>query len=216
MTGSKKKVAGIILGAGSASRMGQPKQLLPFGTTTLLGQVVKTAAASALSQIIVVLGYKAEHIVQHLDLSRADIVINTEYAQGQSTSLIKGLEKVFSDCDAAMFLLGDQPLVTVDIINRLINAHETANALITIPYCDGQRGNPVIIARPLFQNLAALSADTGARAVFDAFKESILPVLISDPAILFDVDTMEDYEHLTMGSNLRLWIQNRSDGSGKP
>jgi len=198
MNFSKKKVAGVILAAGSASRMGKIKQLMPFGKTTLLGQVLKTATASALHEIIVVLGYQAEQINQHLDLSNATIVINKEYAKGQSTSLIKGLEKVSSVCDAAMFLLGDQPLVTAEIINRLINAFETANALITIPCCNGKRGNPVIIARPLFHNLTSLSADTGARAVFEVFRESIYHVPISDTAILFDVDTMEDYERLIL------------------
>ena len=192
----RKKIAGVILAAGSASRMGKTKQLMPFGKTTLLGQVVENAKESALHEIIVVLGHKADEIRQTLDLSNTKIIINKGYSKGQSTSLIKGLENISSVCDAAIFLLGDQPLVTADIINRLINAFETSSAPIIIPYCNGTRGNPVIIARPLFHRLKSLSADIGARALFDEFKKSILKVQIPDNAILIDVDTMDDYERL--------------------
>ncbi|RLB93286.1 MAG: molybdenum cofactor cytidylyltransferase [Deltaproteobacteria bacterium] len=196
MNPPQKKIAGVILAAGSSSRMGKTKQLMPFGKTTLLGQVVEAAKESALHEIIIVLGYKAEQICQTLDPANTKIILNKDYSNGQSTSLIKGLENVSSVCDAAMFLLGDQPLVTAAIINRLMNAFEAANALITIPYCNDQRGNPVIIARPLFHRLKSLSADIGARDLFDEFKESILKVQITDKAILIDVDTMDDYKNL--------------------
>ncbi|WP_300456806.1 nucleotidyltransferase family protein [Desulfobacula sp.] len=196
MTAAPKKIAGIILAAGSGSRMGRTKQLLPFGKTTLLGQVIQHAKASRLHDIIVVLGHDADKICQTLDLSGTRVIRNTAYAKGQSTSLIKGLEIVSPVCDAAMFLLGDQPLVTATIINRLVDAFETSVAPIVIPYCNGIRGNPVIIARPLFSHLASLSADTGARVLFEAFKTSIRKVLFQDDAILVDVDTMADYERL--------------------
>lgn len=198
---SHQKISGIILAAGVSSRMGKTKQLMPFGKTTLLGQVVKTAEKSALDEIIVVLGHRADEIGQTLDLDlcRTKIVINTEYAKGQSTSLIKGLGMVSPVCSAAMFLLGDQPLVTAGIINRLITAFETDTPLITIPCCNGRQGNPVIIARPLFHHLTGLTADTGARVLFDRFKKSIHIVQIEDTAIFADVDTMADYEKIILG-----------------
>ena len=150
MSFSKKKISGVILAAGSASRMGKTKQLLSFGKNTLLGQVVQNAGESVLHEIIVVLGHSADEIEKVIDLSGTKVVMNTAYLEGQSTSLIKGLENVSSICDAAIFLLGDQPLVTAAIINRLIDAYETSSAPIVIPYCKVKRGNPVIIARSLF------------------------------------------------------------------
>ena len=200
MSTSSKKIAGVILAAGSASRMGKTKQLLPFGKRTLLGQVVQHAKKSGLHEIIVVLGHDADKIERAIDFSGTKIIRNTAYSKGQSTSLIKGLENISSICDAAMFLLGDQPFVTAGIINKLINAFETSNAPIVIPYCHGKRGNPVIIAKSLFHRLKSLSADTGARALFNEFKKSILKVSVPDEAILVDVDTMDDY-HVQANAN---------------
>ncbi len=196
MSVTNKKIAGVILAAGSASRMGQTKQLLPFKNNTLLGQVVQNARESSLHEIIVVLGHSADEIEKAIDLSGTKVVRNTAYSKGQSTSLIKGLEKVSSVCDAAIFLLGDQPLVTAAIINRLINEFKISTAPIVIPYCNGKRGNPVIIARSLFHRLKSLSGDTGPRVLFDEFKKSILKVSIPDKAILIDVDTKDDYKKL--------------------
>lgn len=196
MSGSGKKIAGIILAAGSASRMGKTKQLLPFGETTLLGRVIQNARDSRLHEVIVVLGHDADKISRTIDLAGTRVIRNTAYAKGQSTSLIKGVEAISSACDAAMFLLADQPLITDAIINRLADAFETGNAPIVIPYCNGKRGNPVIIARPLFHRLASLSADTGARVLFEEFKDGILKVSVPDDAILVDVDTLADYQTL--------------------
>lgn len=196
MTPLPQQITGVILAAGSASRMGTTKQLLPFGRTTLLGQVVKNAGQSALHDIIVVLGHDAEKIQQTIDLSSTAIVMNPDYAKGQSTSLIKGLEHVKPACDGAMFLLGDQPLVTSHVINTLIRAFETSDALIVLPCFHGKRGNPVIISKALFHRLASLSADTGARVLFDEYKTSILKVPFEDDAVLVDIDTLNDYEQL--------------------
>jgi molybdenum cofactor cytidylyltransferase len=196
MSGPCKKISGIILAAGSASRMGKTKQLLPFEDSTLLGRVIQNARDSRLHEIIVVLGHDTDKISRTIDFAGTRVIRNTAYAKGQSTSLIKGVEAVSSACDAAMFLLADQPLVTATIINRLADAFETGNAPIVIPYCNGKRGNPVIIARPLFHRLASLSADTGARVLFEEFKDVILKVPVPDKAILVDVDTLADYQTL--------------------
>jgi molybdenum cofactor cytidylyltransferase len=193
---ASKKISGIILAAGSSTRMGRTKQLLPFKNTTLLGQVMENARAAALHEIIVVLGHDADTISKTLDFSGITVIRNPDYLNGQSTSLVKGIEKVSRASDAAMFLLADQPLVTPGLINRLLEAFNTRPAPIVIPCYQGQRGNPVIIARRLFHQLSALSADTGARALFDRFKDHLLKVSVPDDSILVDVDTPDAYETL--------------------
>ncbi|MCK5098765.1 MAG: nucleotidyltransferase family protein, partial [Desulfobacteraceae bacterium] len=140
MTTLNKKVAGVILAAGSASRMGSIKQLLPFRGKAILDHVIANAHKSALHEIILVLGYCSDKIKRELDLAGIKFVINKEYQKGQSGSLKKGLENVSINCDGAMFLLGDQPLVTDTIINKLIYAFETSDLPVVIPYCNGKRG----------------------------------------------------------------------------
>src|SRR3712207_9325093 len=83
---------GVVLGAGRSSRFGEPKQLLPFGDTTLLGQVVKNANASSLDRIIVVLGRASNEVREALDFGRAGVVENTAYGTGCASSLLAGLD----------------------------------------------------------------------------------------------------------------------------
>ena len=196
MSNSPKKIAGVILAAGTSTRMGKTKQLLPFKNTTILGQVINNARASKLDEIIVVTGHDQERILQTIDFTNITIATNHNYKKGQSSSLIKGMEKISSQSDAAMFLLADQPLVTHSIIDLMINAFTNSPKSIAIPYCNNMRGNPVIIARPFFPHIKALSGDTGARDLFNQFRESILKITIPDKAILMDIDTKDDYEKL--------------------
>jgi len=191
-----KKITGIILAAGMGSRMGKAKQLLPFGKTTLLGQVIQAAKASDLAPIIVVLGHAAKEIQEKTDLSGTQIIVNHRFAKGQATSLHAGLSAVKRDCSGAMFLLADQPLIDHQIINTLIHAWQTCEQQIMIPYCNGIRGNPVIIGTDLFNEVLKLTGDLGARALFDACRDQIEKVDIPSPAILTDVDTKEDYRRL--------------------
>ncbi len=176
--------------------MGKTKQLLAFQGTTLLGRVMKTAAESNLDKRIVVLGHDADTIIKTIDFSGITVIINKDYAKGQGSSLVKGLQAVSHSSDGAMFLLADQPLITADIINQMITAFQTSAAPILIPFCKGRRGNPVIISKALFPRLSSLSADTGARVIFDEYKDAIEKVDIENDAILFDVDTPSDYENL--------------------
>lgn len=200
MTCFSKKIAGIVLAAGSGSRMGKTKQLLPFGDTTLLGRVIFQALASQLESVTVVLGHDAEKIRRHIagqfDLSRINIIVNKNFRYGQSTSLIAGITHLPSGIDGAMFLLGDLPLITPEIINHLIAAFQNSGALIAIPFYEKKRGNPVIISRVLFPQLNTLTADTGARVLFEKHKPDILKVPVNDAAIVTDIDTPDDYKKL--------------------
>ena len=190
------KIAGVVLAAGSASRMGATKQLLPFKGKPVLEHVINNARLSTLHEIIVVLGHNADKIQLCVDLSHTITVYNDIYMRGQSTSVIKGLEQVSSECDAVMFLLADQPLVTSDIINSIINAFNADIKPIMIPYYENRRGNPVIIDKSMFHDLKSLSGDTGPRVLFKNKKFFISKVAIGDNSILFDVDTKDDYKKL--------------------
>ena len=194
-----KKTAGIILAAGESRRMGKTKQLLPFKGSTMLECVINTAEQSLLYEHIIVLGHDSDRIINTVSLSAIKPVINNDYKKGQSTSLIKGLSAISHECEAAMFLLADQPLISSTIINKLLYAFENAehkNTAFVIPYFKGQRGNPVIALKKIFPEIKTLRHDTGSRVLFEKYKNEIVKVDIKDKAILIDFDTPEDYMRL--------------------
>jgi molybdenum cofactor cytidylyltransferase len=196
MISQSPKVSGIILAAGKAERMDKAKQLLPFRGTTILGQVSKNALDSSLHEIIVVLGYAAEKIRQVTDFGHAQIVINPDYADGQSASLKAGLSGISDESVAALFLLGDQPLIGADVIDAILEVYRNAPAPIVIPTYSGTRGNPVLIDRALFPRIKSLRGDVGARFLFDEYADQLLEIEMGDEYLAFDVDTPDDYARL--------------------
>ncbi len=190
------RVAGVILAAGSSSRIGEVKQLLGFRQTTLLGEVIKNASRSLLDEVILVLGHGADDIRKALRFEGVRVVINEEHVQGQSTSLRAGLSNVSEDTDAVMFILGDQPLVGSEVMNALIDGYCRTRAPIVLPTHMGRRGNPVVIDRTLFARVESITGDVGARVLFQEYAEEIVEIDVEDDSIHFDLDTWEDYEEL--------------------
>jgi molybdenum cofactor cytidylyltransferase len=190
------KVAGVILAAGISARLGRTKQLLPFRGQTILEGVVDSALASALQQVVVVLGHQAEALVPLMAGKNVALSFNPDYLQGQSSSLKVGLELVSAEAEAVLFLLGDQPLVTPEIINLILAAYQASPHPIVLPVFNGERGNPVLFSRETFGRLASLKDDRGARPLFADYAGRLLKLPVADPAILFDIDTEEDYQRL--------------------
>jgi len=191
------RVSGVVLAAGQSSRIGGTKQLLEFRGSTLLGQVIANARRSLLDEIIVVLGHDALEIRNKLDLEGVKVILNENYRQGQGSSLKAGMAHVSSGSHAAMFLLGDQPLVDEGVIDTVIRAYEKSSSPIVVPVFAGKRGNPVIIGRELFGELAATAkGDAGARVLFNRHAGVIHRVEIDSRSIHMDVDTAEDYKNL--------------------
>jgi molybdenum cofactor cytidylyltransferase len=196
MISQSLKVSGIILAAGKAERMDKAKQLLPFRGTTILGQVSKNALDSSLREVIIVLGYAAEEIRQAIDFNRAQIVINQDYADGQSASLKAGLSAISDESAAALFLLGDQPLIGANVIDAILEQYGKTSAPIVIPTYGGKRGNPVLIDRTLFTRIESLKGDVGARFFFDEYADQLHEIDMGDEYLVLDVDTPDDYTRL--------------------
>lgn len=193
---TRPKVAGIILAAGASNRMGRTKQLLPFRGQTILEGVVDNALAAALHRLIVVLGHEAETLAARLTGRNLTIVQNPHYAQGQSTSLKAGLQALSEESDAALFLLGDQPLITPATIDLLLAAYAATPSPIVLPAFEGKRGNPVLFDRETFAAIATITEDCGARSLFDRYAGRLFKIPVDDPSIHFDIDTEDDYHRL--------------------
>jgi molybdenum cofactor cytidylyltransferase len=187
--------AAVILAAGQSTRFGAVKQLLRWGETTLAAHSARTALEAGLDPVIVVLGHEAEKIEKSLMGLPVKCVFNPEFAAGQSTSLSKGVAALPVRAGAALFLLADQPLITADILQTLVQAHRRTFARACVPVFEEQRGNPVLFDRSLFAELGGLRGDTGGRVLLEKYPDEILSV----PAvrsILQDIDTREDFERL--------------------
>jgi len=187
------RVAGIILAAGKSSRMGKMKLLLDVHGKPMLGHVVESALHSALDEVIVVLGHEHERILESIDFKGATVVFNRDFHKGQSTSLKAGIAAVGQNCDAALFLLGDLPLVGPGVIDAVLQKRKATRASIVVPVFGGKRGNPVLLARSLFPMVLALEGDIGAREILTAHEDLIETVAVEHDGILLDVDTWEDY-----------------------
>jgi molybdenum cofactor cytidylyltransferase len=198
--------------------MGRAKQLLPFGHTTLLGRVIATAGAAGLDAVLVVLGFEAGQIRRTLDRTSSgrtgiQVVDNPDWHKGQSSSVSAGLKALPPDMNGALFLLGDQPLVTVQTINQLVFAFQTTDHWLLAPCFKGQRGNPVLVASPLFDRLTQPAGDAGARILFEEFRHRMHCLDVDDPGILKDVDTPEDYDALVREQKSGQIIFNKEKGS---
>ncbi len=174
--------------------MGTLKPLLPVRGKPLLQNVLENVRCAQVDEIIVVLGRSADLIQARIPFDSVKVIINNAYQDGMATSLRAGLLEVSPEADAALVVLGDQPFVRPETIDRIVSHYREHNPQIVIPVYDGSRGNPVLIDRSVFPELMRLSGDTGCRAIFEKYPDTILRVAVDDPAVLFDLDTPEDFK----------------------
>jgi molybdenum cofactor cytidylyltransferase len=193
-------IAGLVLAAGSSSRMGTPKQLLPVGHSTLLDRVLGQALQSDLERIILVLGFKAEAIARGLKIDlhhpKLRVIENKDYSHGLSSSLIAGLSLVEKESEGVMILLGDMPYITTALINLLLHRFEQSRFSLAALTSGGKRSHPVIIGRPFFPALHDLQGDEGAKALFVQHADLVLLVDPPGEYDAADIDTRDDYSAL--------------------
>jgi len=187
-------ISAIVLAAGLSQRMGVPKLGLKLGDKSLLEHVIDNALASKVSEVILVLGPETAHLQPSLEgLSRVKVVENQQPDQGQSTSLRLGLQCISRWAQATLILMGDQPLVTPDIIDALINKYSQSRGPIVAPLYGGQRGSPVLFDRSLLGELMAVEGDKGGREIVEKYKDSMVAVSFESPLVGDDVDSWDDY-----------------------
>ncbi|MCJ7667182.1 MAG: selenium cofactor biosynthesis protein YqeC [Anaerolineae bacterium] len=188
------KVAGIILAAGESRRLGRPKQLLPLGEKTMVEHIMEVALSSPFQEVVVVLGHQAEKIRPLL--RGVKVVVNDEWPQGLSSSLCAGLGTLSPQFEACLFFLADQPKVTPQLVESLITRHRSTLAPIVAPRFRGQRGNPVLFARPLFPELLTLQGEEGGRSLIEKHSHLVEWVEVDSEEYFLDIDTLEDLKHL--------------------
>jgi len=188
---NREFATGLVLAAGGSKRLGQPKQLLPYGPATLLDHVLGTARACRFDQLICVVGGSATQITATVDLKDVRVVENDHFGEGCSSSIAAALTAVDPRCDVLVLMLGDQPGVSAATVTKLL-AGRGDSALAACAYDDG-RGHPLAFACRTFDQLAALHGDRGVWKLLDRAGDEVVDVPVGG-LIPRDVDTWEDYE----------------------
>ena len=203
-----RRVTAVVLAAGESRRMGRNKLLLPWGETTVLGQTLGNVRASAVHNVVVVTGHEREQVEAVVRLQRAFwaggdgsaanhllIAHNSDYANGMLSSVQAAVGALAYGCEAILVVLGDQPMVGPETINRLLVAYAATPAGLVAPFAGGRRGNPVLIDRRYFAELLALPADAAPRALLARHPDDVVAVPVADDAVLHDLDLPEQYAH---------------------
>jgi len=177
--------------------MGQPKLRLPWGKSTLIESVVGNFLESKIFELIVVVGADQDRIKIVLASKLLRVVENLHYREGMSTSIRQGVEAASSQAEGYLIGLGDQPLITTDIINSLITSFVKENPGIAVCAHEGKNGHPVIFARKFSQALCALTGDRGGRDLIKEHAAEVKQVEAGSKAIFLDIDTPEDYQKVS-------------------
>ncbi|HEY0593689.1 MAG TPA: nucleotidyltransferase family protein [Thermoanaerobaculia bacterium] len=186
---SAPRIAAVVLAAGGSTRMRRPKALLQLDGESFVLRVARVAGEAGFSPVVVVAGEEIGAIREAVAPVRA--VENVEWREGLASSIRAGIASVAAECDAALLLLADQPLVSAAHLRELARAFADGSDPVATAY-GRRRGVPAIFGSRWFDELRALTGDRGARDLLE--REAARTFGDGDPP--FDVDTPEDYERL--------------------
>jgi molybdenum cofactor cytidylyltransferase len=191
-----KRVDGIILAAGLSTRLlGQKKIWIDVNGAPLISWALRACLASGLQSVTVVLGPSEEAAGTKepmLSAPRLKVVINPRPEVGMSSSVNVGLSAIDPSVAGAAIILGDQPLITSDVIDRLVQAFTDNPEHIVAPFIRGRRTTPVVLPASLFPEVMRITGDVGARSVVNRHEDRVLGLEMSDVYDDTDLDTLDD------------------------
>jgi molybdenum cofactor cytidylyltransferase len=197
-------VGAVVLAAGKSERMGMPKMGLPWGDTTVIGQVIATLVGAGLDTVVVVTGGGREEVERALSSLPqhwpVHAVFNPDFAVGEMLSSLQvGIAALEEKFQAALIALGDQPQIQAEVVQTILDVYNQSGASLVIPSYAMRRGHPMLIAQPLWAGLLALRPPQTLRELIQAHQDKIVYVNVYTPSILQDLDTPEDYRQLKPG-----------------
>jgi molybdenum cofactor cytidylyltransferase len=188
-------IIAIVPAAGQSCRMGVPKQLLPFAGTTVIGHIVDELLRSRIEEVCVVAGHQAERLGQALEGRRVRMVVNSDYERTDMLASVRcGLAAMPADCRAVLVALGDQPAITAELVDTMLDCFSTAGRGIVVPAHAGHRGHPLLLAGRYRKEILTNYDQTGLRGLLDARADDVFDLPVATSAVLADMDCPEDYE----------------------
>ena len=195
---SPASVAVVVLAAGASTRLGRPKQLLPLSGRPLLERTLDITRSGPYEPRVLVLGAHVDAIESAINLRGFQVTHNPDFATGQASSLRAGLRALPESVDAAIVMLGDQPLVPVWLLAELAEAFDPTQHVAVRPRYAAGQGNPVLLGRTLFAELDTLDGDVGARAALLRHAGRVVDLDVRHYSTPSDVDTEADYASLLL------------------
>jgi molybdenum cofactor cytidylyltransferase len=185
----------IILAAGASTRMGSPKQLLPYQDNTLLQYSIDVALSTGFSPVIVVIGAMAQDILPIINNDRITIVENQEWQEGLGSSVRIGISTLMDQSplvESAILMLCDQPFVTNSLLHQLVETKIATHKKIVASTYKNTAGVPVLFDKSFFPELLQLQGQDGAKKLLIQHSAEVATVPFPEGAI--DIDTPEDYD----------------------
>ena len=187
-------ISAIILAAGQSKRMGQPKMLLPWGNTIVLGKVIETIQLAGIKDILVVTGGARDKVESFVTSCGIRFTHNKDFANEEMlTSIQLGIGGQKTQSEATLICLGDQPQVEERSVRIVCEMFVSNKSSIIVPSYQMRRGHPWLIARELWDEILQMRAPESMREFLNKYKKEIFYIEHDSPSILQDLDTPEDY-----------------------
>jgi molybdenum cofactor cytidylyltransferase len=194
-------ICAIVLAAGRSRRMGTQKLLLPVAGQPLICHAVDAVLASSVDQVTVVAGCERQALAAALADRPVCWAINDAADSEMIDSVRCGLTALPPQCEAALVVLGDQPGIPSEVIDRLIVAFRSQRAGLVVPVYGGRRGRPLLIAVRYHAEIMERYADQGLRGLLQAHAEQVMEIAVASPGILEDIDSPDDYRRVVARLN---------------
>lgn len=187
-------ISAIVLAAGESKRMGQPKMLMPWGNSTVLGQVIVTFQQAGVEDILVITGGAREDVEQIIKQKKVRSVFNERFASDEMLSSLQlGLAAQLSQAQATLIGLGDQPQVQAGTVRLICERFKDQRSKLIVPSFQKRRGHPWLVERALWRKLLNMQFPESPRDFLNQHAKEIDYVEVDTTSVLADLDTPQDY-----------------------
>jgi molybdenum cofactor cytidylyltransferase len=187
-------ISAIVLAAGQSKRMGQPKMILPWGDTTVIGNVIKTLMDARVKDISVVIGGHHQEVTQAILSLPVRIVYNPDFEKGEMiSSIITGLKSLEKQTEAALIVLGDQPQIEPEVVEFIVDTYHQRGEKIIVPSYRMHRGHPWLLHRSFWNEIYNLGEGKNMRDYLYRREKEIFYLNVDTSSVIQDLDTPDDY-----------------------
>ena len=187
-------ISAIILAAGQSKRMGQPKLLMPWGKTCVIGQVLRTLREAGVDDIHLVTGGLQSELKEALKEYEVDFLYNKDFADGEMLRSVKaGLQGLGGETDATLIVLGDQPQIESRIVRLIVDEYNAKHSWIIVPSYNMHRGHPWLVDKSYWRDILDLNPPLTLQKFLTIHDDAIDYVVVDTASVIQDLDTQIDY-----------------------